>query len=292
MPAKRSPPGPAGPVSFGDRIEGLLAFDGRKRGLVTDTIGLPVAVDVHPANIQDRDGAVPLLTSMRSSWPWLRHVFADGGFAGDKLVNALVGKGKWTIEIVRRSAEAEGFEVLPRRLRGLLAASLSGIGSRASWPLMDRAAAGSQAHARRHRRPSRACWPCLLRRSDEWPAGHSWTTWPRTRSRACASRSRPRAPSSAISRPVRPTSTHRTSADRGGRKRLRQAGGTAQNGRRAHHRGPLDHDRQAAPPLLASRMPELRSAGKGLSCACPAHSGDKEAPVSRWPTAYTNPSNF
>ena len=136
MPAKRSPPGPAGPVSVGDRIEGFLAFDGRKRGLVTDTIGLPVAVDVHPADIQDRDGAVPLLTSMRSSWPWRRHVFADGGFAGDKLVNALVGQGKWTIEIVRRSAEAEGFEVLPRPLRGLLAASLPGIGSRASWPLM------------------------------------------------------------------------------------------------------------------------------------------------------------
>lgn len=88
---------------------------GRKRGLVTDTIGLPVAVDVHPADIQDRDGAVPLLTSMRSSWPWLRHVFADGGYAGEKLVNALVGKGNWTIEIVRRSDKAEGFEVLPRR---------------------------------------------------------------------------------------------------------------------------------------------------------------------------------
>lgn len=53
---------------------------GRKRGLVTDTIGLPVAVAVHPADIQDRDGAVPLLTSMRSSWPWLRHVFADGAW--------------------------------------------------------------------------------------------------------------------------------------------------------------------------------------------------------------------
>jgi hypothetical protein len=62
---------------------------GRKRGLVTDTIGLPVAVAVHPVDIQDRDGAVPLLTSMRGPWP--RHVFADGGYAGDKLVNALIG---------------------------------------------------------------------------------------------------------------------------------------------------------------------------------------------------------
>ncbi len=119
MPAKRSPPGPAGPVAFGDRIDRLLPIDGRKRGLVTDTIGLPVAVDVHPADIQDRDGAVPLLTSMRNSWPWpwpwLRHVFADGGYAGDKLVNALMGRGKWSIEIVRRSAKAEGFEVLHKR---------------------------------------------------------------------------------------------------------------------------------------------------------------------------------
>jgi transposase len=88
---------------------------GRKRGLVTDTIGLPVALDVHPANIQDRDGAVPLLTSMRPFCPWLRHVFADGGYAGEKLINALVGRGKWTIEIVKRSDQTEGFEVLPRR---------------------------------------------------------------------------------------------------------------------------------------------------------------------------------
>ena len=75
---------------------------GRKRGLVTDTIGLPVAVDVHLADIQDRDGAAPLPLSMRCSWTWLRHLFADGGYAGDKLVNALAGRGKWTVEIVRR----------------------------------------------------------------------------------------------------------------------------------------------------------------------------------------------
>ena len=88
---------------------------GRKRGLVTDTIGLPVALAVHPANIQDRDGAVPLLDGLRKRWPWLRHVFADGGYAGEKLVDALSDKGKWAIEIVRRSDKAEGFEVLPRR---------------------------------------------------------------------------------------------------------------------------------------------------------------------------------
>ncbi|WP_426011835.1 hypothetical protein [Caulobacter sp. DWR2-3-1b2] len=34
---------------------------------------------VHTADIQDRDGAPDVLTSIRASFPWLRHVFADGG---------------------------------------------------------------------------------------------------------------------------------------------------------------------------------------------------------------------
>lgn len=88
---------------------------GRKRHIVTDTIGLPVALDVHPADIQDRDGAVPLLASVRGLLPWLRHVFADGGYAGDKLASALSGMGSWTVQIVRRSDAAKGFEVIPRR---------------------------------------------------------------------------------------------------------------------------------------------------------------------------------
>jgi transposase len=48
-------------------------------------------------------------------FPWLRHIFADGGYAGDKLRQALKGNGKWKIEIIKRSDTANGFEVLPRR---------------------------------------------------------------------------------------------------------------------------------------------------------------------------------
>jgi transposase len=42
-------------------------------------------------------------------------VFADGGYAGPKLRSALNRIGAWTIEIVKRSDTARGFEVLPRR---------------------------------------------------------------------------------------------------------------------------------------------------------------------------------
>ena len=88
---------------------------GRKRHILTDTIGLPVAMIVHPANVQDRDGAPALLASARDLVPWLRHVFADAGYAGDKLKGALKNRGEWTIEIIKRSDTAKGFVLLPRR---------------------------------------------------------------------------------------------------------------------------------------------------------------------------------
>ncbi|MBA3587907.1 MAG: IS5 family transposase [Chloroflexi bacterium] len=88
---------------------------GRKRHILVDTDGNLVGVVVHPADIQDRDGAPTVLASIRSLYPWLRHVFADGGYAGDKLKHALLGKGDWTIDIVRRSDAIKGFVVIARR---------------------------------------------------------------------------------------------------------------------------------------------------------------------------------
>jgi transposase len=49
------------------------------------------------------------------SYPMLRHIFADGGYAGPKLREALKAIGRWTVQIVKRSDTADGFEVLPRR---------------------------------------------------------------------------------------------------------------------------------------------------------------------------------
>ncbi len=67
-----------GPRGFdaGKRVKG------RKRHILTDTNGLLGAAAVHPADVQDRDGAVPLLASIRALQPWLRHVVADGAYAG------------------------------------------------------------------------------------------------------------------------------------------------------------------------------------------------------------------
>lgn len=88
---------------------------GRKRHIVTDTTGLLVGLEVHSAGIQDRDGAPNVLKALGTRYPMLRHIFADGGYAGPKLRDALQTIGRWTVQIVKRSDIAEGFEVLPRR---------------------------------------------------------------------------------------------------------------------------------------------------------------------------------
>lgn len=90
-------------------------INGRKRHLLVDTMGLLIAAIVHRADIQDRDGAPPLLAAMRRAFPWLHHIFADAAYAGGKLRQALAKLGTWTFEIVRRSDTAKGFERLPRR---------------------------------------------------------------------------------------------------------------------------------------------------------------------------------
>ena len=90
-------------------------ISGRKRHLLVDKIGLMIAAVVHRADIQDRDGAPLLLATMQSTFPWLRHIFADGGYAGPKLQEALNNLGDWTLEIVKRSDAAKGFILLPRR---------------------------------------------------------------------------------------------------------------------------------------------------------------------------------
>ena len=70
-------------------------INGHKRHIVTDTLGLLVGLLVHGAQVQDRDGAPELLKTIRHRFPWLRHLFADGAYAGPKLRGALDRIGDW-----------------------------------------------------------------------------------------------------------------------------------------------------------------------------------------------------
>jgi putative transposase len=82
---------------------------------VTDTAGLMVGARIHSADVQDRDGAPLVIEAIHDLFPWLRHLFAESAYSGDKLHKALAKFGRWSIEIVKRMADTVGFEVLPRR---------------------------------------------------------------------------------------------------------------------------------------------------------------------------------
>lgn len=87
---------------------------GRKRHLLVDTLGLVLIVVVHVANIQDRDGAKQVLTQAHERFSRLSLIWADGGYAGQLVawVKAFCG---WVLEIVKRSDDIKGFQVLPHR---------------------------------------------------------------------------------------------------------------------------------------------------------------------------------
>ena len=87
---------------------------GRKRHIVVDTQGLLLAVAVHPANVQDRDGAKLVLSRLVGRFPRLKRIWADGAYAG-KLVQSARDTGGWSLELVRRPPQQHTFEVLPRR---------------------------------------------------------------------------------------------------------------------------------------------------------------------------------
>ncbi len=100
-------PGPRG-YDAGKKVKG------RKRHLLVNTLGLILAVVVHPANIQDRDGAKLVFEKVRGKFRRLSLVWADGGYAG-QLIQWLADFCHWTLQIVKRCDKATGFHVLPRR---------------------------------------------------------------------------------------------------------------------------------------------------------------------------------
>ena len=84
---------------------------GRKRHALVDTDGRGLMLEPHPASIQDRDGGGSLLRASRRIFPFIQRVFADSGYAGEKVAKATL----IAIEIVRKNPDQVGFAVNPRR---------------------------------------------------------------------------------------------------------------------------------------------------------------------------------
>lgn len=95
--------------------DGGKKMNGRKRHILVDTLGLLLELVVHPANIQDYDGARLVLQKAPSKLSRLQKVIADGMYPKNGLVEWVKQQFRFTLEIVTRDKEQKGFVVLPKR---------------------------------------------------------------------------------------------------------------------------------------------------------------------------------
>ncbi|WP_063829768.1 IS5 family transposase [Streptomyces violaceorubidus] len=89
-------------------------INGRKRHLLTDTLGFLLAVLVTPASTTDREAARILLSAAKGRFERLSRVWADGGYTGH-LVDWSATQLGIGVDVVRRGDDVSGFQVLPRR---------------------------------------------------------------------------------------------------------------------------------------------------------------------------------
>jgi len=76
---------------------------------------LVLKVLVTEANVPERDGAEWLLSALGEQFSRLKLIWVDGGFSGKEFIERIQQKCQLTLEVVKRSDDAKGFVVLPRR---------------------------------------------------------------------------------------------------------------------------------------------------------------------------------
>jgi putative transposase len=94
--------------------DGGKKVKGRKRHMLTDTLGLLLVVICHAAVIADYRGAMQVFTEAKTRFPSLRKVFADRGYRGE-WETWVQTECPWDLEIRLHPKERPGFVVLPQR---------------------------------------------------------------------------------------------------------------------------------------------------------------------------------
>lgn len=91
---------------------GVRGFDahkrvkGRKRHILVDTLGLPIASRVEPAGMSDRRAGARLLAGLGPLFPRIQTVVADAGHESRKLARELMQQNGWKLQIVKRRERA------------------------------------------------------------------------------------------------------------------------------------------------------------------------------------------
>ena len=95
-------------------VDGGKKINGRKRHIITDTMGLLLAVVVHAANVHDSKGATDVIALLKGRFERLVKIVADGGYRGELIEKTKTAFG-WILEIVLRSDHSSQFVVIPKR---------------------------------------------------------------------------------------------------------------------------------------------------------------------------------
>ena len=109
--------------------DGGKKIKGRKRHAMVDTDGRALKPHVHAADIQDRDGAEPLLRASRPRWPFVRLAYADAGYQGPRVAAA----GSIRVEIVRKPEAYNGRWSAAQSLGTIAVGSGTGATSTTNW---------------------------------------------------------------------------------------------------------------------------------------------------------------
>lgn len=96
-------------------LDGNKKVNGRKRFLLTDTLGLILGILIVAANVGERSGAEKLFFEARGKYPRLKKVLADQGFDGEEYVSRIESLFGFIFEIVNKVLGVGGFQVLPKR---------------------------------------------------------------------------------------------------------------------------------------------------------------------------------
>jgi putative transposase len=97
-------------------FDGAKLVTGRKRHILVDVMGLLLVVLVHKASIQERAGAKSLLhRAKQKGFTRLCLIWADGGYSGSPMLNWVFDLAGWIFEVVKRSDDIKGFQLLPHR---------------------------------------------------------------------------------------------------------------------------------------------------------------------------------
>jgi transposase len=90
-------------------------LNGTTCNVLVDTLGLPIAVYVTPADIHDTQGVRRLLAGLKLFVPRLKKIWADAAYRGQELADWCIAHGEWELEVVERTPGVHGFSVQPQR---------------------------------------------------------------------------------------------------------------------------------------------------------------------------------